>query len=366
MEATLAGSVRTTPAGAAGTPWAQGLAIWRSGPGCRNLGVEEHANWEDGMTTRERRRAEQLARLEAAEGEVFAHYGVEVTSEPLILEDPPSTTRVVRLGSGPPTVLLHGGALASTVWAPLLAFLPGRSLLLVDLPGCGFADPLDLGAVDLARHQTAFVGGVLDALGLPRASLIGASMGGWYALRYTIEQPDRVAATALVTAPAVALPGAVMPAQMAMTSTWLGRRMASFARPPSVRMTRRMLASIGGQGSVVGAPDALFEALGTATALAAPSYASLDVCRWRTPHRHLQVTEAELETCPTPVLLLWGEHDKVQAPEGGAWAAGRLPRGRLEVLPGGHGLWFEHPERCGELLTGFLHTAEAQPVEPTG
>lgn len=277
MEATLAGSVRTTAAGAAGTPWAQGLAIWRSGPGCRNLGFEEHASREGGMTTREPRRAEQLARMAAAEGEVFAHYGVEVTSEPLILQDLPFTTRVVRLGSGPPTVLLHGGALASTVWAPLLAFLPGRSLLLVDLPGCGFADPLDLGAVDLARHQTAFVGGVLDALGLPRASLIGASMGGWYALRYTIEQPDRVAASALVTAPAVALPGAVM-----------------------------------------------------------------------------------------PVLLLWGERDKVQAPEAAARAAGRLPRGRLEVLPGGHGLWFEHPERCGELLTGFLHTAEAQPVEPTG
>lgn len=40
-------------------------------------------------------------------------------------------------------VLLHGGALTSTVWAPLLAHLPGRSLYLVDLPGCGLAAAFD-------------------------------------------------------------------------------------------------------------------------------------------------------------------------------------------------------------------------------
>jgi hypothetical protein len=33
----------------------------------------------------ERRRAEQRARLQAAEVEAFAHYGVDATSEPLVL-----------------------------------------------------------------------------------------------------------------------------------------------------------------------------------------------------------------------------------------------------------------------------------------
>jgi pimeloyl-ACP methyl ester carboxylesterase len=71
------------------------------------------------------------------EGEAFVYYGVEATSTPLVLADPPLTTRVVRVGSGPPTVLFHGSTLTSTVWAPLLPYLPGRSLYLVDLPGCG-------------------------------------------------------------------------------------------------------------------------------------------------------------------------------------------------------------------------------------
>jgi hypothetical protein len=34
--------------------------------------------------------------------------------------------------------------------------------------------------------------------------------------------------------------------------------------------------------------------------------------------------------------------------------------GTARVLPGGHGLWFDLPERCGQLLTGFLHEAEQQ------
>ncbi len=306
-----------------------------------------------------RLRREQGARLRAAEAATFAHYGVDAASEPLVLSDPPLRTRVVRVGSGVPTVLFHGGALTSTVWAPLLPYLPGRALYLVDLPGCGLADPFDYRGVDLASHQTAFVGSVLDALGLERAALIGASMGGWFALRFAIARPDRVVAAALVTAPAIALPGARMPVPMAVTSTWLGRRLGAVSPPPSARMTRRTLAAIGGDGSVADAPDALFDALGAAMALSAPSVAALDLCRWRTPHPHLQVTAAELATCPVPVLLVWGADDKVQPPEAGAWAAELLPKGRLEVLPGGHGLWFEHPQRCGEALTGFLAGIDA-------
>lgn len=305
-----------------------------------------------------RTRERQRERLLAAEAEAFAHYGIQATSELLVLSDPELTTRVVRVGSGPPIVLLHGGGLTSTVWAPLLRHLPNRSLLLVDLPGCGIGEPFDYRGVDLATHQTAFVGSVLDALGLERTALIGASMGGWYALRFAIDRPERVAAAGLVTAPAMALPGARMPVPMAVTATSLGRRLGAISPPPSARMVRRTLAMIGGPASVAGAPEVLFDALGAAMGLAAPTMATLAVCRWRSPHPQLQVSEAELRSCSVPVLLVWGDHDKVQSPEAGAWAASVLPAGRLEVLPGGHGLWFEQPRTCGELLTGFLEARE--------
>jgi 2-hydroxy-6-oxonona-2,4-dienedioate hydrolase len=301
-----------------------------------------------------RRRAQQRARLERAEAETFAHYGIDATSEPLRLVDPPLTTRVVRAGDGPPVVLFHGSTLTSTAWAPLLAHLPGRALHLVDLPGCGLADPFDYTGVDLAVHQTTFVGAVLDALGFDRAALVGASMGGWFVLRFAVEQPERVTGAAIVTAPALALPGARVPVPMAMTATPFGRRLAALTPPPSARMTRRMLAAIGGDGSLAGVPDAMFEALGAATALGVASSTTMDLFRGRTPHPHVQLGDEELAGCDAPVLFVWGTDDKVQSPDAGRRAAELLLRGRIEVLPGGHGLWFDQPERCGAVVTDFL------------
>ena len=310
------------------------------------------------------RREGQLERLRSAEREVFAHYGIDATLEMLELDGPIARTRVVRVGSGPPTVLLHGGAMTSSVWAPLVPYLAGRSLLLVDLPGCGFADPFDYRGVDLAQHQTDFVASVLDALGLDRAALVGASMGGWFALRLAIAHPERVSALALVTVPAFALPGSRMPTSMAFASSRVGQVLGALAPPPSAAMMRRMLATIGGKGSVATAPPAVFEALAAAAGLAAPTVGTLQVAQWRTPLEQLQVRDAELSTCPTEVLLIWGAEDVVQQPSGGVRAVGLLPNGRLEVLPGGHGLWFEQPERCGELLLEFFGTVERAEAAP--
>jgi pimeloyl-ACP methyl ester carboxylesterase len=301
--------------------------------------------------------AEQRARLRAAEREVYEHYGASVTSQPLQLDDPQMTTRVVRVGTGPPTVLLHGANLAATVWAPLLTHLPDRSLYLVDLPGCGFADPVDYTDIDLAEHQRRFVGGVLDALELESAALIGASLGGAFALRFAVHHPERVTALALVSAPALSLPGARVPLSMAVLGGGRRARMtAAMMPPPSARTARRLLASVGGQDSVRGVPEAMFEALGAAMALAMPTNATAaaQTFRWRTPNPHLVFTDEQLAGCPVPTLLVWGEDDKVQGPQAGLRAAELLPHGRIEVLPGGHGLWFEDPRRCGRLLTDFL------------
>lgn len=300
---------------------------------------------------------QQRDRLLAAEAEVFAHYGIEVTSRRLALEELGGmSVRVVTAGEGPATVLLHGASMAAPVWAPLLPHLPGRTLHLVELPGCGLTDPIDLGGQDYPSHQVAFVAGVLDALGLDRAPVVGTSLGGWYALRFAVEQPERVTALALVSAPAMALPGARLPVLMAaLGNPAIGRLVDAVTPAPSASMTRRMLASIGG-GGIDGVPDAMFDALGAAMGLSrAPTLSAAPaIYRGRTALPHVVVSEEELAGCPVPVLLIWGDRDSVQPAEAGVRAAELLPRGRIEVLPGGHGIWFEHPERCGALLTDFL------------
>jgi pimeloyl-ACP methyl ester carboxylesterase len=299
----------------------------------------------------------ERARLIAAEREVFSHYGIAASSEPLELADPSTTTRVVRVGEGPPTVLLHGAMMSSAVWAPLVPHLPDRTLYLVDLPGCGLADPFDHAGVDYAAHQTAFVGSVLDALGLDAASLIGASLGGWFALRFTLEHPDRVTSLALVSAPALALPGARVPVPMALLGRGRPARVVDRLMPaPSARATRRMLVSIGGGPLSPEMPEAMYDALGAAMALSRTSSLSAgpSMYRGRTPLPDVAVRDEELAGCPVPVLFVWGDRDKVQPADAGRHAAQTLPRGHIEVVPGGHGIWFEEPERCGRILTDFL------------
>jgi pimeloyl-ACP methyl ester carboxylesterase len=309
----------------------------------------------------QQRMVRQRERLRAAESEVLAAYGIAATPVSLALRDPrlgtaPLVTRALRCGAGPPIVLLHGTSMTGVVWAPLVPHLPGRTLYLVELPGCGWSDPFDHSGGDLAAHQTAFVGSLLDALELEQAAVLGASMGGWYALRAAVELPTRLTAVVAVTAPALALPGATVPLPMAVSGTRVGRRLMSLAPAPSARTMRRMLAAIGGKGSVRDVPDAMFEALGAASSLGLPSAASMVrvQARWRSPMPGVQFTDEELAGCPVPTLFVWGDEDKVQPPAAGERAAGLLPAGRVEVLPGGHGLWFDVPERCGEAITAFL------------
>jgi pimeloyl-ACP methyl ester carboxylesterase len=310
--------------------------------------------------TRSKRLAAQRARLVRAEAATFAHYGTEVTTQRLDLDRLGTTVRVVRCGAGPTTVLLHGAGMTATVWAPLLPHLPGRSLVLVDLPGYGLSDPFDYAGVDIVAHMEALVGAVLDTLDLPRAALIGSSLGGMFALRAALAAPERVSALALVSAPAMALPGAEVPLVMALSSTRLGNAMSVRGPAPSARLTRRMLATMGGDAAAVEAPDDFYDALGAAMAISAATNASLmpQLFRWRTPLPGVPVTDAQLATLRMPVQLIWGDDDRVQPAAAGQRAAEVIPDAQVEVVPGGHGVWVEQPARCGVLLTRFLEEAE--------
>ena len=75
-----------------------------------------------------RTRERQRERLLAAEAATFAHDGIEATSAPLVLDASRLTTRVVRIGSGPPTVAVprRGHDLDGVGTAPVIALPKAR------------------------------------------------------------------------------------------------------------------------------------------------------------------------------------------------------------------------------------------------
>ena len=77
-----------------------------------------------------------------------------------------------------PDVLVHGFSVPSYIWDPTFDFLAskGRCVVMLDLYGRGFSDNPDVEYTDeLFAHQVI---GLLDHLGLEKASLFGLSNGG--------------------------------------------------------------------------------------------------------------------------------------------------------------------------------------------
>lgn len=92
---------------------------------------------------------------------------------------------------GRPIVLIHGLGGTSENWAALLPLLSREFLVYApDLPGFG-RTPLAPEGVNIATH-VLYLKRFLDALGYPRAILVGNSLGGWIAASFAAAYPERV------------------------------------------------------------------------------------------------------------------------------------------------------------------------------
>src|SRR5680860_79612 len=87
-----------------------------------------------------------------------------------------------------PVVLLHAFPLNASMWAPQISALAGRQLLAPDFPGFGGRP---VGPPDLDEFARVVVE-EMDRARIPRAVVVGLSMGGYVALRVHALAPDRV------------------------------------------------------------------------------------------------------------------------------------------------------------------------------
>ena len=104
-----------------------------------------------------------------------------------------------QVGAGPPLVLVHGAVSDSRVWQPQLDALAGEFTVVAwDAPGCGQSgDPPD--SFRLPEYADVLAG-LIAALGLERAHVLGHSFGGALALELARRHPAAVATLILVGA----------------------------------------------------------------------------------------------------------------------------------------------------------------------
>ena len=101
----------------------------------------------------------------------------------------------------PPMILIHGFISSNLVWNEV--FLPlakaGFRVIAPDLPGYGYSDKPRDGEYTIASQARAVLG-LMDRLGIEKATIVGASYGGAVAAMLALDCPERVARLVLVGA----------------------------------------------------------------------------------------------------------------------------------------------------------------------
>ena len=256
--------------------------------------------------------------------------------------------RYLVAGEGDPLVLVHGLGGAAANWlalAPLL--LPGRRLIVPELPGHGGSSPLPA-APSLSPYADR-LGLLLDHEGAAPAAVVGHSLGGAVALRLALRRPEAV--SALVLAAAAGISSSTRSARYALTITGIlkpGRKIAPHRRRVArSALLKRLVFGRWGASDPAALPPELVEAL-----LAGPARHTDTVSAAKALVR--DDLRPELEHVRCPVLVLWGARDN-QLPVDDAFDYARRLRAQLRVIADcGHLLIVERPAACADAITGFL------------
>jgi 3-oxoadipate enol-lactonase len=219
------------------------------------------------------------------------------------------------VGTGDPVLLVMGLAYPSDMWHRVWPALQDEyRVLRFDNRGVGKSDapPGPYSVADMARDAVA----VLDAAGIERAHIYGASMGGGIAQELALRHPDRVASLVLAC---TALPE------------------PSVATNPKIPLLLRIIPprllirfAKGDYGSDVAA-EAIRDDKKILRSANLPTQGLLGQMQAVTAY-HRTPREGVITV---PTLVLHGDADKTVPVEMGRSLAAAIPGSRLEIIPGG-------------------------------
>jgi pimeloyl-ACP methyl ester carboxylesterase len=263
-------------------------------------------------------------------------------------------TRVLELeGDGVPVVMFHGYADSADTWRQMLALLArqGRRAIAVDLPGFGTADRLAAEPI-LPQLDEFAAAAARYVAGRPRERVIavGNSLGGCVSLRLAERHPDWLAGVVGV-APAGLEMSRVL--YLVQRDPVLHSLLALPTPVPSI-LLRAAVARLYRQ--LAFAHPAAVDSRVVSAFTSHHRERSRVAHYLDTAHRLLpELREPfDLQRITAPVLLVWGDRDRLVFHRGAKRVLEAVSGSRLELLPGiGHCPQVEAPERMTELLLEF-------------
>ena len=241
-------------------------------------------------------------------------------------------------GQGRPFLLLHGGGGPQTVagFAELLATKEPARVITPTHPGFG-GTPRP-GALAGMAGLAALYRELLDRLGLDGVTVIGNSIGGWIAAELALLGTPRISGIVLVDAVGIEVEGHPVIDIFPLSLDELAR--LSYHDPASFRID----------------PAAMTEAQ---RAGMAANRAALQV--YGGPRMTDPSLRGRLAATACPVLVVWGEADRIADPGYGRAYADAIPGARFELLTEtGHLPQLETPEKLLRVVWDFAETPAAR------
>jgi len=257
-------------------------------------------------------------------------------------------------GAGEPVVFLHGFPTSGHLWSDVVAQMPaGHRLVVVDLLGYGRSDPPGGRSLTLHAHAERVVG-LLDALGIASACIVGHDVGGGIAQSLATHWPARVSRLALIDSVAF--------------SGWPTRyvRIARFFLPLVRHLPTNWLLPIVRAGLERGYYDT--------------THATHSIDKYQRPFnsdegrkvfldhlaaldaRETEALGARLGEIAVPTAVIWGSHDPFLSMSLGKRLVGAIPNATIDVLSGArHFTPEEEPREVADILGRLLTTERRSP-----
>ncbi|MCQ4326701.1 2-hydroxy-6-oxo-2,4-heptadienoate hydrolase [Stutzerimonas stutzeri] len=252
-------------------------------------------------------------------------------------------------GQGFPLLLIHGSGPGVTAWANWRGIIPQlartRRVIAPDMLGFGYSErPADskYGQARWVEHAI----GVLDALGIERADIVGNSFGGGLALALAIRHPQRVRRLVLMGSVGVSFP-----LTAGLEAAW--------GYTPSLANMRALLDLFAHDRNLVN--DELAELRYQASIR--PGFQESFAAMFPPPRQNgiedLASSETDIRALPHEALVIHGREDRIIPLAASLRLAELIPNSQLHVFGRcGHWTQIEHAERFARLVEDFLAEAD--------